>query len=150
MAGGAPDTGARGVFRASSYRALDAGVGCLQGVVWRARLLTHILEEAMRQEEQWSSMPITAADLSCSLLTRLEGMLHQYSLQGGPRGQCRHVLHCISLPMTELLYTANFTVLVITFKRLASFPLHGTDPSPTKHKGRMIVRTLHFPLHESC
>lgn len=67
-------------------RALEAGVRCLQGVVCRAGLLTHILEEAVRQEEEGVSMPITAADLSCSLLTKLKSMLHDYSLQGGTRG----------------------------------------------------------------
>lgn len=73
--------------RASRHRAVDTGVRCLQGVVWRVGLLAHLLEEVMRQEEQGSLMPITAADLSCSLLTRLKSMLHHYSLQGGSRGQ---------------------------------------------------------------
>ncbi|KAL3159096.1 hypothetical protein ABBQ32_011094 [Trebouxia sp. C0010 RCD-2024] len=62
----------------------------LQGVVWRAGLLGHILEEALRPQEQaWplGALPITAADLSSSLVSRLQGMLHHYSLQGGPRDQ---------------------------------------------------------------
>lgn len=84
-------------------RALEAGVRCLQGFVCRVGLLTHILDEAVRQEEQGVSVPITAADLSCSLLTRLKSMLHDYSLQGGPRGQCRVTpRHCFKLMMTEL------------------------------------------------
>lgn len=82
---------------AMTGRALEAGVTCLQGVVCRLGLLTHILEEAVQQEEQGVSVPITAADLSCSLLTRLKSMLHDYSLQGGPRGQCRVDLCIVSI-----------------------------------------------------
>ena len=46
-----------------------------------------MLKEALSQPAQASPLPLTAADLSCSLLTKLQGMLQHYSLQGGPRGQ---------------------------------------------------------------
>ena len=97
----------------------DIDVRCLQGVVWRAGLLTHILQEAMQQEEQPSAVPITAADLSCSLLTRLKDMLHHYSLQGGPRGQCTPTPHCIDSLMIGLPYRANSRILSAGYKLLA-------------------------------
>lgn len=60
---------------------------CMQGILWRIGLLKHVWEEALRPQEQAREGPVTAAQLSCDLLTKLKSMLHQYSLQGGPRGE---------------------------------------------------------------
>lgn len=101
---------------------------CLQGLVCRVGLLTHILEEAVRQEEQGVSVPITAADLSCSLLTRLKSMLHDYSLQGGPRGQSSlSPLHFVNLLMIELWYYApsGLSVPRCKLKNQGPYPIEG-------------------------
>lgn len=101
---------------------------CLQGVVWRAGLLGHILEEALQPQEQAWPLPITAADLSSSLLTRLQGMLHHYSLQGGPRGQCHQ--KCVS----------GNTLLGPLHTSLGILILHWGSPS-------LALPTCPFSLH---
>ena len=50
------------------------------------------MQEGLSVQEQPVETPITAGDLSCHLLTKLEGMLHHYNLQGGPRGQRQTIL----------------------------------------------------------
>jgi len=59
---------------------------CKQGVLLRIGLLKHVWEEALSTEGPSRDCPVTAAQLSCDLLTKLKSMLHHYSLQGGPRG----------------------------------------------------------------
>ncbi|KAL0024129.1 hypothetical protein WJX77_000413 [Trebouxia sp. C0004] len=58
----------------------------LQGVLRRIGLLKHVWEEVLGTEDHSRDRPVTAAQLSCDLLTKLKSMLHHYSLQGGPRG----------------------------------------------------------------
>ena len=60
--------------------------GYEQGIFWRIGLLKHVWEEALTPQGEPRDTPLTAAQLSCDLLTNLKVMLHHYSLQGGPRG----------------------------------------------------------------
>ena len=59
---------------------------CKQGVLRRIGLLKDVWGEVLSTEGHSRDHPVTAAQLSCDLLTKLKSMLHHYSLQGGPRG----------------------------------------------------------------
>ena len=59
---------------------------CKQGVLRRIGLLKDVWEETLSTEGHSRDHPVTAAQLSCDLLTKLKSMLHHYSLQEGPRG----------------------------------------------------------------
>ncbi|KAL0048039.1 hypothetical protein WJX82_006302 [Trebouxia sp. C0006] len=59
----------------------------LQGVLRRIGLLKDVWEEALSTEGHSKDHPVTAAQLSCDLLTKLKSVLHHYSIQGGPRGR---------------------------------------------------------------
>ncbi|KAL0024075.1 hypothetical protein WJX79_003630 [Trebouxia sp. C0005] len=58
----------------------------LQGVLRRIGLLKDVWEGALSTESHSRDRCVTAAQLSCDLLTKLKSMLHHYSLQGGAHG----------------------------------------------------------------
>ena len=57
----------------------------LQGVLWQVELLKQVWTEATQCDAEQE--PVTASQLSSGLLTKLPGLVNQYSLQGGPRGK---------------------------------------------------------------